>query len=181
MKSMRFISILSLILAFSSVWAGSDALKNYNTLTMLDGDWMLSPADTQEGGATKKGPAAKVVGTDNTAISFKAVGKGSAIQENLLPGTGKEMVTMYHCNDLKNCSQVQAKHYCTKQNQPELILDATKSNDSVIVMACDMSTTLCNSKITITSKPPIPFTAMASMRRTQSITSKGNNNDPQQD
>jgi hypothetical protein len=145
MKSMRFISILSLILAFSSVWAGSDALKNYNTLTMLDGDWMLSPADTQEGGATKKGPAAKVVGTDNTAISFKAVGKGSAIQENLLPGTGKEMVTMYHCNDLKNCSQVQAKHYCTKQNQPELILDATKSNDSVIVMACDMSTTLCNS------------------------------------
>ena len=145
MKSVRFISILSLILAFGSVWAGSDALNNYKTLTMLGGDWMLSPADTQEGGATKKGPASKVVGTDNTAISFKAVGKGSAIQENLLPGTGKEMVTMYHCNDFKNCSQVQAKHYCAKQNQPELILDATKSNDSVIVMACDMNTPLCNS------------------------------------
>ena len=74
MKSVRFISILSLILAFGSVWAGSDSLNNYKTLTMLGGDWMLSPADTQEGGATKKGPAAKVIGTDNTAISFKAVG-----------------------------------------------------------------------------------------------------------
>jgi hypothetical protein len=52
---------------------------------------------------------------------------------------------MYHCNDFKNCSQVQAKHYCAKQNQPELILDASKSNDSVIVMVCDMNTSLCNS------------------------------------
>ena len=52
---------------------------------------------------------------------------------------------MYHCNDFKNCTQVQAKHYCAKQNQPELIMDASKSNDSVIVMACDMDTLLCNS------------------------------------
>ncbi len=52
---------------------------------------------------------------------------------------------MYHCNDFKNCSQVQAKHYCAKQNQPELTLDAAKSNDSTIVLVCDMNTSLCNS------------------------------------
>jgi hypothetical protein len=52
---------------------------------------------------------------------------------------------MYHCDSFKNGSQVQPKHYCAKQNQPELILDAANSNETVIVMTCDMSTPLCNS------------------------------------
>jgi len=94
---------------------------------------MLSPASEQEGGATKKGPAAKLVGTDNTAISFKVIGKGRTIQENLLPGTGKEMATMYHCNDFNDCSKVQATHYGAKQNQPELMLDAANTTGNVIV------------------------------------------------
>ena len=145
MKYLLFTPVIGLTLVLNSVWADAEALNNYNTLTMLDGDWMLSPASSQEGGATKKGPALKLVGTDETAISFKLVGKGSALQENLLPGTGKEMVTMYHCNDFRNCAKVQAKHYCAKQNQPELLLDAAKSNDSLIVMTCDMKTSLCNS------------------------------------
>lgn len=145
MNVLRITAIFGHILMVGSVWAGSIALDNYTMLTTLNGDWMLSPAEAQEGGATKKGPAAKLIGTDNTAISFKVVGKGSAVQENLLPGTGKEMVTMYHCNDFKNCSQVQAKHYCAKQNQPELILDMANSNDRAIIMTCDMDTSLCNS------------------------------------
>lgn len=145
MKLWRAVYILGFTLGMSSVLAESDALGNYKTITMLDGDWILSPANVQQGGATKKGPAAQLVGTNETAISFKVVGKGSALQENLLPNTEKEMVTMYHCNDFKNCSQVQAKHYCAKQNQPELILDTAKSNDNIIVMACDTSTSLCNS------------------------------------
>ena len=145
MKFISYVSMLSLALVFTGAWAGTDSLSHYKTLTMLDGEWVLSPADAQEGGATKKGPAAKLIGTDKTAISFKVVGKGSAVQENLLPGTVKEMVTMYHCNDFRNCSQVQAKHYCAKQNQPELMLDASKSGNSVIVMTCDENTSLCNS------------------------------------
>lgn len=145
MKFISYIFIFSLTLGFNSVQADTNALNHYATLTILDGDWVLSPVDVQEGGSTKKGPAAEIIGTDNTAISFKVVGKGSAVQESLLPGTVKEMVSMYHCDDFNNCLQVQAKHYCAKQNQPELILDAAKSSDSVIIMACDMNTTLCNS------------------------------------
>ena len=145
MKILQYISFLGLAMAVSNAWSGPDAINNYKTLTMLDGEWILSSADIQEGGTTKKGPAAELIGTTNTAISFKVVGKGSAVQENLLPDTDKEMVSMYHCDDFKNCSQVQAKHYCAKQNQPELILDAANSNETVIVMACDMSTPLCNS------------------------------------
>jgi hypothetical protein len=145
MKYVHFISILCLTLVLSSGWAGTNTLNHYKTLTLLNGDWMLSPAAEQEGGATKKDPAAKLIDTDNTAISFMVIGKSSTVQENLLPGTGKEMATMYHCNDFNNCSQVQAKHYFAKQNQPELILDAAKSNGSIIVMACDMNTSLYNS------------------------------------
>ena len=103
MEIVRFISILILTLALGSVYAGTNALNHYKTLTSLDGDWVLSPANEQEGGATKKYPAAKLIGTNNTAISFMVIGKGSTIQENLLPGTGKEMATMYHCNDFNNC------------------------------------------------------------------------------
>jgi len=145
MKFMRFTCIFCLSLALSSVWAATTVLDHYKTLTLLGGDWMLSPADKQQGGATRKGPAAELVGTDKTAISFKVIGKGSTVQENLLPGTGKEMATLYHCNDFNNCSQVQAKHYCAKQNQPELKLDAVNTTSGVIVMVCDMNTSLCSS------------------------------------
>lgn len=145
MSKYKIAAFLGLILLANSVWASPPALDSYKTLTSLQGVWKLAPADKQEGGATKKGPAAKLVGTDKTAMSFKVIGKGSTVQENLLPGTGKEMATMYHCNDFKNCSQVQATHYCAKQNQPELSLDAAGSSDHVISMTCDMSSALCNS------------------------------------
>lgn len=145
MKLIRVIFTFSLVLTLNNAWGANDALNNYKTLTMLQGDWKLSPAEQQEGGATKKGPALKIVGTDNTAMSFKVIGKGSAVQENLLPGTGKEMATMYHCNNFKECTQVQAKHYCAKQNQPELVFDARNTSTNVIAMTCDMSSPLCNS------------------------------------
>ncbi len=145
MHILKYISFIGIALAVSNVLAESNAISNYKTLTILDGIWILSPADVQEGGATKKGPAAELVGTGKTAMAFKIVGKGSAVQENLLPDTGKEMVTMYHCDDFKNCGQVQAKHYCAKQNQPELVLDLENSNSNIVLLSCDMDTPLCNS------------------------------------
>ena len=144
MKLIYIVTILSPLLLISNVWADS-ATGYYKTLSLLNGDWKLSPANQQEGGATRKGPAAKLINTDATALSFKLIGKGSTVQESLLPGTGKEMATMYHCNDFKNCTKVEARHYCAKQNQPELVLDTDKSSDNVIVMNCDMQSELCNS------------------------------------
>ena len=78
-------------------------------------------------------------------MSFKLVGKGSTVQENLLPGIGKEMVTMYHSKDTK-CSQVKATHYCVKQNQPEMLADPA-STSTRLVYNCDMSTELCQSSL----------------------------------
>ena len=147
MKTISIVSILGLglIVVLNTASAGTDVMGFYKTLTLLQGEWVLSPAEQQEGGATKKGPAAKLVGTDSTAMSFKVIGKGSTVQENLLPGTGKEMATMYHCDDFKDCTRIQAKHYCAKQNQPELVLDTEKSSAGVLVTSCDMDTPLCNS------------------------------------
>ena len=145
MNILKNIVILGLALFMNATWSASTALDNYNTMKMLKGDWKLAPASKQEGGATKKGPAAKILGTDKTAISFKVIGKGSTVQENLLPGTGKEMATMYHCNKFKKCTQLQAKHYCAKKNQPELLLDKTASSERTVSMGCDRTTELCNS------------------------------------
>lgn len=145
MKLIHMALTFGLILILSNTWATSESLNHYKMLTTLQGNWMLSPVEQQEGGATKKGPAEKLVGTDKTAMSFKVIGKGSTVQESLLPGTGKEMVTMYHCNNFKDCTQVQAKHYCAKQNQPELVLDSKNTSASVIAMNCDMESSLCNS------------------------------------
>jgi hypothetical protein len=55
MNVVRITGTFFLTLTLSSVWAATDALNNYRTLTLLDGDWMLSPAGEQEGGAAKKG------------------------------------------------------------------------------------------------------------------------------
>lgn len=145
MNIFKITILIGLSLFVNSVWANSPALNNYKALTSLKGDWKLAPMGMQEGGATKKGPAAKLINTDKTAISFKVIGKGSTVQESLLPGTGKEMATMYHCNDFENCTRVKAKHYCAKQNQPEFILDAKKTSKDVISMACDKNNSVCKS------------------------------------
>lgn len=145
MNILKITILISLSLLLNSVWAASPELNNYKTIASLNGDWKLAPASMQEGGTTKKGPAAKLLNTDKTAIRFKVIGKGSTVQESLLPDTGKEMATMYHCNNFKNCTKVQAKHYCAKQNQPELTLDTDKTSKNVISMVCDKNNAVCNS------------------------------------
>lgn len=121
----------------------TDAQKAYQWMNELQGEWALSSADKQVGKATKHKLVAPIVGTDTTAMSFKLVGKGSTVQENLLPGNKKEMVTMYHCQDI-GCDQVKATHYCAKKNQPEMMA-VLSSKANTLTFECDMSTTLCKS------------------------------------
>ena len=116
----------------------------FKKMSTLEGDWTLSPADQQEGKATQHKLVKPIVGTENIAMSFKLIGKGTTLQENLLPGNGKEMATMYHCDKANNCTRVLATHYCAKKNQPELIADAGTDN-RIVSFSCDMNTELCNS------------------------------------
>lgn len=137
--------ILSVLPGTSFITQATDnARPQYQLMTQLQGQWTLSPSAQQEGKATQHKLVKPLIGTDSTAMSFKLIGKGSTVQENLLPGTGKEMVTMYHCNDME-CSQVRATHYCVKQNQPEMLVDLA-STSTRLVYNCDMGTELCQSK-----------------------------------
>ena len=86
----------------------------FKKMSILEGDWALSPADQQEGKATQHKLVEPIVGTGNIAMSFKVIGKGTTLQENLLPGNGKEMATMYRCDKANNCTRVLATHYCAK-------------------------------------------------------------------
>ena len=115
----------------------------YQSMTGLEGEWRLSPADQQQGKATQHKLVAPLVADNAVGMSFKLIGKGSTVQENLLPGTKKEMVSMYHCLDAA-CSQVKATHYCVKQNQPEMLADPA-STATLLVYNCDMRTALCQS------------------------------------
>ena len=134
--------ITSVAIISAPCYAG-DSQQIFNSTKTLEGDWVLSAANKQQGKATKHTLVAPLVGTDAVAMNFKLVGKGSTVQETLLPGTKKEMVSMYHCKDEK-CSQVKATHYCVKQNQPEMLADPA-STTSNLIYNCDMSTELCQS------------------------------------
>jgi len=115
--------------------------------TALSGEWSLSPADKQLNttGAYKNKLVLPLVGTDITALVYKAIGFGSTLQEELLLNTKKQMVTMYHCDDYVDCTQLLATHYCTKMNQPQFILDLKKSTQKKIIFDCNMETELCKS------------------------------------
>jgi hypothetical protein len=135
-----------LVLVFSCALQAeeqSTARNQYQWMKQLNGAWVLSPAEQQEGKTTANKVVAPLVGTDKVAMIFKPTGKGSVINETLLPDTKKEMMTMYHCTDA-DCSQVKATHYCAKKNQPELVVDFS-SLETAVVYKCNMDTELCRS------------------------------------
>ncbi len=115
--------------------------------TALKGEWKLSPEYKQidTTGAYKNPLVYPLVGTDKTAVAYKFIGFGSTLQEDLLPDTKKQMVTMYHCNDVVDCTEVIATHYCTKMNQPQFKMDLNNTTKDKIIFNCNMETTLCKS------------------------------------
>lgn len=138
----KALSILFALCA-TSVFA-NEAQLQFDFLSKLQGDWRLSSAEKQEGKATYHEAVKPLIGTGKVAMSFKLIGKKSTLQENLLPGTKKEMATMYHCDKTGACDQVLATHYCAMKNQPALIA-SPEITGNAIVLECDMNTALCKS------------------------------------
>lgn len=140
-----FLPLLTTIVLSSSLHSDTDAFDIYDWMETLSGKWTLSSADKQLGTSSYKSEALKsLVGTQKNGMVFKSIGRESTIQEDLLPDTAKQMVTMYHCKDLE-CNNLKATHYCVKQNQPEFIANLQLSTPTRIVFDCDMSTAICQS------------------------------------
>ena len=137
--------LVTATLITSSYAEEPDAFDVYDWMESLNGKWVLSPADKQIGTDSYKHKAVlPIVGTNTAGITFKSIGYNSTIQEDLLPNTAKQMVTMYHCKDME-CNLLKATHYCVKQNQPEFIANFKQSTKNKIIFDCDMSTQLCQS------------------------------------
>jgi hypothetical protein len=115
----------------------------YSWIKQLEGQWTLSAAERQEGGTRTHPSVLPLLDTDKVAMEFKLIGREKTVQEDLLPGTKRQMVTMYHCTDA-SCSAVKATHYCAKGNQPEF-LASLESSPRELIFQCDMSTELCQS------------------------------------
>ncbi len=136
-------------LTFASASAAAENTTAWELFDWMDnalkGEWKLSPADQQINTESYKHKAVlPLAGTETTAMAFKLIGGEVTIQEDLLPYTAKQMVTMYHCKDIA-CTNLKATHYCSKQNQPEFIANLKESTPTKFVFDCDMSTELCRS------------------------------------
>ncbi len=145
----KTIFVLFAILLLSNTASAEEGIEGWDLFDWMDealrGEWVLSPADKQLGTDSYRHKAVlPIVGTDKPGISYKLIGRETTIQEDLLPNTAKQMVTMYHCKDIA-CTTLKATHYCVKQNQPELIANLEKSTPAHFVFECDMSTELCQS------------------------------------
>ena len=144
----RNFTITAGLLLFSAVqssFAGSHAEPQqvYDWIKQLEGQWTLSAAEIQEGGTKTHPSVLPLLDSDEVAMEFKLIGRKKTVQEDLLPGTKRQMVTMYHCKD-SSCSAVKATHYCAKGNQPEF-LASLESSSRELIFECDMSTELCQS------------------------------------
>ena len=144
----RYFSITVGLLFFTAVQSGfaeshAEPQQVYDWIKQLEGQWTLSAAESQEGGTKTHPSVLPLLDTDEVAMEFKLIGQEKTVQEDLLPGTKRQMVTMYHCKD-SPCSAVKATHYCAKGNQPEFFA-SLESSSRELIFECDMSTELCQS------------------------------------
>lgn len=104
-----------------------DAKTAFARLKTLDGEWKVSDADKN---TEVKRPDAKVI--------YKVTAAATTVMETQFPGTGHEMVTMYHLDG----KQLVATHYCAAGNQPRLKLDLKASKPDRLLFVFDGGTNL---------------------------------------
>ncbi len=105
MKRRLGFALLVIGLALAASVRADDASANaerFEAFKRLAGDWVQVGADGK--------PADKVVS------SIRVTSGGTVVEETLFPGSGHEMVTMYHMDG----SDLILTHYCAQGNQPRL-------------------------------------------------------------
>ena len=124
--SLGFLGLLFAIGPVRGDDEGVGAKAAFDRLKTLKGEWNVAGADGH--------PGSKVI--------YKLTAAGTTVMETQMPGTGHEMVTMYHLDgdDLK------ATHYCAAGNQPRLKLDRKASKPDSYSFVFDGGTNLDASK-----------------------------------
>ncbi len=65
--------------------------------------------------------------SDQVVSVFKVIAAGSAVHETIFPGTGHEMVSIYHPDG----KDLVMTHYCAAGNQPKMKLDPKSPKDEL--------------------------------------------------
>jgi hypothetical protein len=94
---------LGLLALSVPAFASTAAQQAFAQLKKLEGTW--------EGRAGENGEMP-------VKVIYKVTGGGSALLETQFPGTGHEMVTVYHLDG----DRLLMTHYCAAQNQPRMKL-----------------------------------------------------------
>jgi hypothetical protein len=132
------ITLLTGLVLATSAQAELGSKELFEKLQEFSGEWEF--IEGEQRGSCTHGEDAIV------PIEFKMIGKNTAIQENLMPGSAYQMVTMYHLEDL-NEKDVIGTHYCVKKNQPAYRADLANSTSDKIIFKCDKTRTkLCTSE-----------------------------------
>jgi hypothetical protein len=102
-----------------------DAKEAFAKFKSLEGEWLAE-------------------GDVPAVINYRVVAAGSAVVEELFPGTDHAMVSVYHMDG----DALKMTHYCAQGNQPRMKLNLASSSPEVFVFAFDGGTNLDPAKDT---------------------------------
>jgi len=137
----KFIRTMVFVSIFANSSFASSAQDLFWWMSDLNGEWKLSTKHEQLGSCKHTPDQLKLI---DVGISFKFIGQETTLQEDLLPNSPRQMVTMYHCKDIA-CTKIKASHYCVKKNQLEFTANLKDSTEEKMIFECDMSAEICNS------------------------------------
>ena len=100
---MKKVGIMALALCFGAAWAAGSGSSSLDRFKALEGTWVAA----EDGPMVKKG---------DLVAQYHVTGAGSAVVEELFPGTHHAMTTVYHLDG----SDLVLTHYCMSGNQPRM-------------------------------------------------------------
>ena len=115
--------------------AGVDAKAAFARLKTLKGTWKSQIKSDDQSPEHKE--LAKHDAMEPPVV-YKLTGAGSAVVETQFPGTGHEMVSVYHLDG----DDLRMTHYCAAGNQPRVKLDRAHSTPDQLIFVFDGGTNL---------------------------------------
>ena len=110
MRRQRILTLGTVLLACGLVTASPPENPAFGRFVALAGDWVAA----EDGEMTKKG---------DLVARYHVTGAGSAVVEDIFPGTPHAMTTVYFLDG----SDLVLTHYCMSKNQPRMRAKATSS------------------------------------------------------
>ena len=120
---MRKAGIMVLALGLGAAWAAEPTSSGLDRFKALEGTWVAA----EDGPMVKKG---------DLVAQYHVTGAGSAVVEELFPGSHHAMTTVYHLDG----SELVLTHYCMSGNQPRM--RAKASNGTRVAFAFDGGTNI---------------------------------------